>query len=1040
MTVFYTEWRWCIYISIGAEWSNQVRTEDGQLIRKCLDGEPEAFGFLVDRYRESVYALAYSKLGNLHDAEDITQEVFIKAYQKLRALRRWDSFHAWIYAITSNLCKNWIRAHSKQPDREFIEDQDPGILQAYSTDSHSEELICESVREALHSLPEIHRQVLTLFYLGGMSTKEIARFLGTSPNTIIQRLYAARSRLKEEMLAMMQTTLEEQRLPVGFTLRIVETVKRIRIQPLSRNPGFPWGISIAAGIIIAFLTFGSHISLPRFPDVPADEASLSQIQMTKPSEIPVHMLDSSQLPINPGYRGYSNGGRPDLSTQQNAILMAPRGEGGVFPEEPSARLGKGTLGGVAYSPDGKFLAVACGVGIRLYDAFDLKEIALLQGYSYDGAIDFSPDGMLLASAGSWWVNGIDLWDVTEQEQIGTLDVTSYVYSLAFSPDGRILASGGQDRSVRLWDIEERKQIGALKGHTTDRIRSVAFSPDGEILASGSDDNTIRLWSVQKQREIGLLQGHTAGVQSVAFSSDGGILASGSSDKTIRLWDVQEQKQTGVLHGHTETVWSVAFSPDGKILASASYDKTIRLWDAQEQKQAREPLENQSSPSYAAFSPDGKTLASGDRSGSLRFWDVQEWKQTEVIEGFTNNFIYSLAFSPDGKILASGGSYTETLLWDIQEQKEIGSLEEGSSWAGASSFAFTPDGKTIASTHQEEINLYSVQDQKKLGTLRGHTDFVRSIVFSPDGKNLISGGMDHTVRIWDLAKQKEVAVLRNGSHAHCVSISPDGETIAAAIGGESLVRLWDAETHKEIGILKHPQRAAMSVSFSPDGKTLASGNAGGLIYLWDYQKNKLIGQLQGDIQLQENPTWAYPYFSPDGKLLAAVYWEGFALIWDVEEQEQISTIEGHYLVRAVTFSPDGKWLATAGDEGTILLWEVNMPVEGRSVEPTGKLPGTWGGVKKTELLQNYPNPFNPETWIPYQLTEDVDVTVSIRNLSGQVVRKLNLGHKPAGSYIDKTEAAYWDGTNEVGEEVASDVYFYTIQAGDYTATRKMIARR
>ena len=77
-----------------------MRTEDGRLIRRCLDGEPEAFGFLVDRYRESVYAFAYSRLGNFHDAEDVTQEVFIKAYQKLRSLRRWDSFHAWISVRT----------------------------------------------------------------------------------------------------------------------------------------------------------------------------------------------------------------------------------------------------------------------------------------------------------------------------------------------------------------------------------------------------------------------------------------------------------------------------------------------------------------------------------------------------------------------------------------------------------------------------------------------------------------------------------------------------------------------------------------------------------------------------------------------------------------------------------------------------------------------------------------------------------------------------------------------------------------------------
>jgi flagellar hook assembly protein FlgD len=90
-----------------------------------------------------------------------------------------------------------------------------------------------------------------------------------------------------------------------------------------------------------------------------------------------------------------------------------------------------------------------------------------------------------------------------------------------------------------------------------------------------------------------------------------------------------------------------------------------------------------------------------------------------------------------------------------------------------------------------------------------------------------------------------------------------------------------------------------------------------------------------------------------------------------------------------------------------------------------------------LGQNYPNSFNPETWIPYGLGEDADVSIKIHSASGQLVRTLSLGHKPAGYYSNKSEAAHWDGTNDNREPVASGVYFYTIQAGDYAATRKML---
>ena len=105
-----------------------MQTEDGYIIQKCLEGEPEAFAFLVDKYMKSVYAFAYGKLCNFHDAEDVAQEVFVKVYKKLPALKHWDSFRAWLYVITSNECKALIRSRQNRPDKEFIEDQNTTIL------------------------------------------------------------------------------------------------------------------------------------------------------------------------------------------------------------------------------------------------------------------------------------------------------------------------------------------------------------------------------------------------------------------------------------------------------------------------------------------------------------------------------------------------------------------------------------------------------------------------------------------------------------------------------------------------------------------------------------------------------------------------------------------------------------------------------------------------------------------------------------------------------------------------------------------------
>ena len=97
-------------------------------------------------------------------------------------------------------------------------------------------------------------------------------------------------------------------------------------------------------------------------------------------------------------------------------------------------------------------------------------------------------------------------------------------------------------------------------------------------------------------------------------------------------------------------------------------------------------------------------------------------------------------------------------------------------------------------------------------------------------------------------------------------------------------------------------------------------------------------------------------------------------------------------------------------------------------------------KETMLLANYPNPFNPETWIPYQLANPADVTLRIHAVDGTLVRTLSLGHKATGIYQSRSRAAYWDGKNEVGESIASGVYFYTLTAEDFTATRKMLIRK
>ena len=181
------------------------------------------------------------------------------------------------------------------------------------------------------------------------------------------------------------------------------------------------------------------------------------------------------------------------------------------------------------------------------------------------------------------------------------------------------------------------------------------------------------------------------------------------------------------------------------------------------------------------------------------------------------------------------------------------------------------------------------------------------------------------------------------------------------------------------------------------------------------------------------------YSPDGTRLAVAGGIGI-WIYDAQTGKELDLHTGHTAwVYSVSFSPDGAALASGSWDGTILLWKL-------------KLATTWGTVKRmegaegsvhlrhlspsanvpvpatTNLLPNYPNPFNPETWIPYHLANDADVTITIYDTKGELIRLLHLGSQPAGFYTGRGHAAYWEGRNESGELVGNGVYVYQLRAG------------
>ena len=247
-----------------------MKHDDAELIERTLEGDDHAFATLVEKYQEQIHALAWQKIGDFHIAQEITQDAFITAYQKLATLTHHNRFAGWLYVITCNECNMWHR--KKKPQLQSLEETDPMELEeVYYSDYVSrqrEEAANQNrraiVRKLLNKLRESERTVVTMHYLAGLTCEEIGRFLGVSPNTVKSRLHRARERLKKEE-AVIQENLSSFKLPTQMTENIMKEISRLNpVTPSGSKPLVPLAVSAVSAILVVLLIgFGAQ-NLIRF--------------------------------------------------------------------------------------------------------------------------------------------------------------------------------------------------------------------------------------------------------------------------------------------------------------------------------------------------------------------------------------------------------------------------------------------------------------------------------------------------------------------------------------------------------------------------------------------------------------------------------------------------------------------------------------------------------------------------------------------------------------------------------------------------------
>ena len=298
-----------------------MKYDDSDLIQQTLEGDQQAFAALVEKYQKQIHALAWQKIGDFHIAQEITQDAFFTAFQKLSTLTDHNRFAGWLYVIANRKCIAWHRKKSPQP--QSLEATDTVELEEvyyseYMTQQREEAANKKRraiVQKLLSKLQESERTVVNLYYIAGMTCEDIGKFLGVSPNTVRSRLHRARNKMKKDE-AVIQENLSSFQLPTQFTENIMKEISRLKpVAPSGSKPLVPLAISAASAIMFFLLIgFGAQNLIHFQEPYQLDATSESMIEIVDTQ----YVLDTSAKPALQDQIG-----RSDVTGKSNGIAQNP---------------------------------------------------------------------------------------------------------------------------------------------------------------------------------------------------------------------------------------------------------------------------------------------------------------------------------------------------------------------------------------------------------------------------------------------------------------------------------------------------------------------------------------------------------------------------------------------------------------------------------------------------------------------------------------------------------------------------------------------
>ncbi|MDJ0526279.1 MAG: WD40 repeat domain-containing protein [Microcystis sp. M53603_WE2] len=544
--------------------------------------------------------------------------------------------------------------------------------------------------------------------------------------------------------------------------------------------------------------------------------------------------------------------------------------------------------------------------------------------------------------------------------IRTLLVSPFeVNSIAITSDGAKIISAASG-TVKVWDIATGQESLTLTNPNS-LVDRVAVSQDGtKIVGSFYTDGIVKVWDVKTGRELLGLNVDSYCVHGVALTPDGTKIVTGGWDQNVKVWDIKNGKKLLTLTGHKTWVEFVAVTADGTKIISADSDSTIKVWDIQTGRKIRTLIDCWSVKGIAVTSDGAKIVAAcGDETIKVWHIDIKIWNvlAESLFSKFNarNNELSGVIKTPDqAKIAPILGNKTGKLwditkkVWDMVIGRPSLTLTGGHKWS-PSAVTLTPDAAKIVSGGLDEtIRIWDLRTGEQLGCLRGHNQLVNDLAVTPDGTKIVSASNDGTVKIWDTEKRYEI---RNSMRY--VGVTPDGTRFVLA-DWDGMIKIWDMETNRELYAFTAPIDRVNMRDSTPDRTKIISVSSDEIgdtkpfnitnnIVIWNIETGHALLTITG-----HNSVFNDVAVTPDGEKIVSASRDGMVKVWDIETGQVSLTLAGHNdAVTSVKVTPDGKKIVSSGWDRTVKVWDIetgqasltlaghNSVVSNVAVTPDGK---------------------------------------------------------------------------------------------------------